>query len=267
MGSDRPVNYQHFVLTRYTLKGLFYEEFSQDWLDDRLNVFRSYCVPGMAQQTDGDFAWLIFCDETTDEGYVGSIQQSARFAPQLQIVRTSHERGVRPREAAAELVHDDTELLISTRLDNDDTLHREAIARIHAYIDGFMESPHRRWVLNFPRGYRYDATTGRLFAANWPHGPFMTLFEKIRPGEEFRDVYKVRHNWLHHKNPLHFDESIPGWIQVIHGLAESSEYRSGVAITGGNRESQVKTDVDIEVDPAELGDSFGLDLRQPATSS
>lgn len=261
------VAYQHLVLTRYAQKGLFYDDFSEDWLRDRLRIFRAYCVPGMAQQSEGGFSWLISCDETIDPAYLDSIRASARFVPQLELVLTSHQRDLRFRQVTADQVTDETEVLITTRLDNDDTLHREAIATVQSYLEPFLRSPHRRWVLNFPRGYRYEDETGRLYAANWIHGPFMSLFERLRPGEDFRDIYNLRHNWLHHRFPLHFEESIPGWIQVIHGLAESTEYRSGIATKGGNRESKVKKDVDIEVDPAELGDAFGLELRRPVPAT
>jgi hypothetical protein len=63
--------------------------------------------------------------------------------------------------------------------------------------------------------------------------------------------------------PLHFDESIPGWLQVIHGLAESTEPgRRGQVVKAGNRESVVKKDIDIEVDPGEAGTAFGVDLSR-----
>ena len=263
---EQEIKAQHLVLTRYAQKGLFYEDFSSQWLDDRLRIFRAYCAPSMAQQTADDFSWLIFCDESLDRDYLAAIEESAKAAPQLRLVATSHERHVGLTQAISPLIEEDTEVLITTRLDNDDGLHAEAIAVLQGYLPAFVKSPHQRLVVNFPRGYRYETETGRAYAAYWLHGPFMTLFEKLQPGKrEFRNIYKVRHNWLHHTMPLHFDESIPGWLQVIHGLAESTEYRSGVPLTGGNRESQVKADVDIEIDPAEIETGFGVDLSERAT--
>ena len=44
---------QHLVITRLTIK-LFYDEFSPDWLEERLRLFRTYCVPSMADQTSED---------------------------------------------------------------------------------------------------------------------------------------------------------------------------------------------------------------------
>jgi hypothetical protein len=255
-----PAKIQHLVLTRYAQKGLWYDDFSADWLEDRLNVFSRYCVPSMAQQTASDFSWLVFCDETLDRDRLDAIEERAAAVPQFKLVLTSHEKGVRLPNAIRPLIDEDTDVLITTRLDNDDGLHKETIAVLQSYLPAFVNSPHPRWVVNFPRGYRYDAETGRAFAAVWLHGAFMSMFEKMRPGKrEFRNIYKVRHNWLHHTMPLHFDESIPAWLQVIHGLAESTDYRSGVPLTGGNNQSLIRRDIDIEIDPAEIEADFGIE--------
>jgi hypothetical protein len=252
---------QHLVLTRYAQKGLFYDDFSSDWLDDRLRVFTEYCVPSMAQQAAGDFSWLVFCDETIDPDYLKAIEESAAAVPQFQLVLTSFANRVALPESIRPLLHEDTEVLVTTRLDNDDGLHKEAIAALESYLPAFVNSPYPRWVVNFPSGYRYEAETGRAYAAVWLHGAFMTLFEKVRPGErKFLNIYKVRHNWLHHTMPLHFDESIPAWLQVMHGLAESTDERSGFALTGGNLQSKVRPDIDIGIDPAEIEAGFGVNL-------
>ena len=55
---------------------------------------------------------------------------------------------------------------------------------------------------------------------------------------------------------------MPAWIQVIHGRAESTdpEALKGIALTGGNRRSEVQEDTDYEVDPAAIAPEFGWDL-------
>jgi SAM-dependent methyltransferase len=248
--------FQHLINTRYAIKGMYYDHFSEEWLQDRLRLFRRYCVPGVARQTNGDFSWLVFCDETVDDGYLDSLRESARLAPQFRLVITSHASGVRDRDMAESLLDDDTEVLITTRLDNDDVLHPEAIAVIQSYLGAFVHSPHERWALNFPRGFRYDENSDRLYASYWPHGAFMSVFEKLRTGEAIFNASRA-HPKMHARMPLHFEESIPGWLQVIHGRAESTGgYRAGAVVTAGNVGTVVKPDMDLEVDPAEMDDAF-----------
>jgi hypothetical protein len=258
------MKFQHLVVSRLTVKQ-FSDEFSPEWLDDRLRLFRDYCVPSMAAQTRDRYRWLILCDETTDPDFIDSIKESASRVPQLRVAATSQERNVRIPDAVAPTVDDDTELLITTRLDADDCFHAEMIATVQSYVDAFSRSPSNRWVLDFPRGYRYDEPSRRLYARYKANSPFASMFEKLRPGKTFRTAYG-NHSKLHLKTPVHYDVSIPGWIQVIHGFAKSTEPKSGTVLTPGNRVTTLsEQDKDIEVDPAEIEGSFGVDLGATAS--
>ena len=172
---------QHLVVTRLTVK-LFYEGFSRDWLEERLRLFRTYCVPGMAAQTIDDYQWLILCDEDTDPDFVESIEETRSLLPQLHVASTSKEHGVQIPDAVRPFIEADTELLITTRLDGDDSLHSETIESVQSYADAFARSANQSWLLDFPRGYRYDETSGRLYESFWMSSPFSSLFEKLRPG-------------------------------------------------------------------------------------
>jgi hypothetical protein len=256
---------RHVISTRYAIKGLFYDDFSDEWLQDRLRLFRRYCVPGVVGQTNDEFSWLVFCDETVDDGYLEALSESGRLAPQFRLVTTSHASGVRDRDALQALLPDDADVLVTTRLDNDDVLHPEAVAVIQSYLGAFVHSPHDRWALNFPRGFRYDEDSGRLYASYWPHGAFMSVFEKLRPGEAIFNASRA-HPKMHARMPLHFDESIPGWLQVVHGRAESTGgYRAGAVVTAGNVGTVVKPEMDLEVDPGQLDPGFGFALAPERT--
>jgi hypothetical protein len=216
-------------------------------------------VPSVAQQTESDFSFVVLCDETTDPGYVDEIRRSAAEVPSLQVVPTSFERRVRIPHAIETLIAPETELLITTRLDTDDALHREHIAVTQDYIDSFLRSDEDLLVLNFPRGFKYEESSGRAFAVNWMHSPFMSMFERLRPGRGLPANVSLSHHKQHLMRPMHFDESIAAWLQVIHGLAESTEEQSGVALTGGNWGSTVNRE-DVEVDAARIGPEFGVSL-------
>lgn len=263
-GIGTGTKFQHIVITRMTVKQ-FYEDFSQQWLEERLRLFRQYCVPGMERQTVGDYVWLILCDESTDRDFIDGIQQCASAVPQLRVASTSRARDVGVPRAVAPSIEADTELLVTTRLDGDDSFHVGMIATVQNYIDTFIRSSNRRLVLDFPRGYQYDEPNRRLYASHWMNSPFASLFEKLDPknrklgpGRWFRNVYQ-NHNKLHLRTRVHYDVSIPGWIQLIHGRADGSEL-SGTALTGGNVGSSVRQPK-IEVDPATLEGNFAVNFQ------
>lgn len=255
------MTYQHLVITRLTIK-LFYERFSPQWLEERLRLFRTYCVPSMVEQTSDQYEWIILCDETTDPGFLKEVEESHAQVPQLRVVHTSQEREVHIPDAIGPLIKPSTETLITTRLDGDDSFNAKTIAVVQDYAGAFARSANRTLVLDFPLGYRYDERNRRLYEVFWLYSPFASLFEKLRPGKRFQNVYRNHHR-LHLFNPAHFDLSIPAWLQIIHGRAEQ---RSGTAIEPGNRDSAIR-DTDFEIDPAEVGDLFGLNVAEHASTS
>ena len=244
---------QHLVITRLTIK-LFYDEFSPEWLEERLRLFRTYCVPSMAGQTSEEYEWLILCDQTTDPEFVKRVEESRSLVPQLRVLYTSKHGGGIP-DVVSPTVKPDTELLVTTRLDGDDALHTETVAVVQEYASAFARSSNRTWLLNFPWGYRYDEGDRRLYEVYWMYSPFSSLFEKLRAGKRFENVYRNHHR-LHLFSSAHFDHSLPAWMQVIHGRADEL---SGTA-PAGNRMSAVKAS-DVEVDPAEVGEAFGVSLE------
>src|SRR4051812_19883543 len=141
---------QHLVITRLTIK-LFYDEFSPDWLEERLRLFRTYCVPSMADQTSDEYEWLILCDETTDPEFVKRVEESRSLVPQLRVLYTSKRGGGIP-DVVSPTIKADTELLVTTRLDGDDSLHAETVAVVQEYAGAFARSSNRTWLLNFPWG-------------------------------------------------------------------------------------------------------------------
>jgi Putative rhamnosyl transferase len=268
--AGRIVKAQHLVLTRYTLKrrGWSYRHFSPEWMEERLRLFRTFCVPGMEQQTRTDYSsWLIFCDESTDPPEVEKVERAVAEVPGAAVAITSLERGIGIQETVATVVDDDADVLVTTLLDSDDCFHSEMIATVRSYAEAFAESGDRRLFVNFPCGYRYDETTARLYATTWLYGPFSSLFERLGPnGTKIRTVNSGNHNRFHHSTTMHFDYSLPAWIQVIHGQAESTAPLRGDVLTGGNKQSVV-LHTDIEVDLAEVRDGFGADLGRPVDAA
>ena len=133
------MKHQHLVVTRYTVKGWAYDEFSPEWLEERVRVFREYCVPSMERQS-ADFTWLVLCDESTDPDYVEEIRAAASGISSFAVVSTSPERKIWIRQALASMVDPSADLLLTTRLDNDDALHEDALRAVQEYIEPFDHS-------------------------------------------------------------------------------------------------------------------------------
>jgi len=183
-----------------------------DWLNHRLQMLDSYCLPSLTTQTCRDFIWQVYCDENTDSSVLQALQERAERVPQMRIAIT----GPHGRTPAAHAV-DDTRLvdavLLTTRLDSDVALSKNHVKAIHEHVDSFSHSGEETLHLIFPRGYRLDAATGRLFLDRTPHSGVHTLFERLAC--EPRTVLSGSPSTFQEEHPTVQDDSFLAWLVVL----------------------------------------------------
>ena len=184
---------QHFVITRFNLRAAYSGTDRQGqpvlgpgWMRERIELFERFCLPSMVHQVNQNFTWLVLLDEATDPEFaarVESHQEGFRAMRTLLLPPIADDREIGQRVAA--LVDERTELLLTTRLDNDDAFHERAIETIQA------KARRKREFLNFRVGWTQDGTTAWLRFHKYGH--FITLAEP-RTREPFLTV----HNGLVH---------------------------------------------------------------------
>lgn len=207
----------HLVLTRFSVRP--YDRsapYASDWLDYRLELFEAYCLPAIAAQTMDDFAWLVLCDESTDERCLRRLKALARDLPQLSVELTCPGRSSIPmivdRARTAGSV-----VMITTRVDSDDASSLDMVERIQSYCAAFVNSARPSYLLNFPHGYKLHEAEGTLHETWNPHSPHLTLFERLDAEQYPTTVQAGNHGFMQERHPLHLDAGPPTWLQVVHG--------------------------------------------------
>jgi Putative rhamnosyl transferase len=206
--------FTHVVQTRFSIQARWgYQEFPLDWLEDRLRLFDSYCLPSVAGQTGSDFLWHVYCDAGTDPGILAELEMRSRKVPQMRVALTGPE-GDAPRTHVLRATDADDRAVLTTRLDSDDAISRHYVEAIQAHVGRFIESDKATWLLNFPRGYQLDDASGRLLFDWMPRSSFHTLFERVTT--DLKTVLAGNHSKFHEIHPTEHDDSIPAWLMVIH---------------------------------------------------
>lgn len=209
--------FEHLILTRFSVRSSWgWQQFPRSWLDERLDLLETFCAPSVATQTATAFRWLVYCDESTDREVLDALEAYGR-RPGLEglqlIVKGPSGDSVRLNE----LIPSGTRILITTRLDSDDALAFEYVARVQAYAERFDAVGIGAMLLNFSRGYKLDARRGVYFSSFMPNSPFGSLFERVDTGRWSRTVLARNHSVFHHEVLTHQDVGEPGWLQVVHG--------------------------------------------------
>jgi hypothetical protein len=231
---------QQLLLTRFNVRssGVGYRrDQPADWLERRFELFEKYCAPSVANQLEQDFEWLIFCHDGTDPEALARI---AAADERIRIVAVP--AATRPGQLlVSHYVRPDADVVISSRLDNDDALSRRALRRQREHLDTFMASGEVRQVFNPRLGYKLHLPSGRVYRASAASNPFLSMFERSPEAAPLLGALSGNHARMQSSHATFQDREEHLWLQVIHDRNVSNSLRPG----------------DVEVDPEVLaGEDF-----------
>src|SRR5690606_1010327 len=106
--------------------------------------------------------------------------------------------------------------LITTRIDSDDAMAVDFMARVQAEFAG-----QERMFVNFPRGVQIDRTSA-VYRSNIVSSPFLSLIERREAGRPPETVFVAKHAQARGHAPLRQVEAPVMWAQVVHGTNVSN---------------------------------------------
>jgi len=203
----------HFLLTRFNVAAPGREQairLRPGWLDGRFELFRQYCLPSVASQTRQDFEWIVFFDDQTPEDYRSMISELQKLYPfRAEFTAFFEMDKLVPRLMKT---GSDVEWLLTTRLDSDDILATDHVARLRE----ILSSP-RRQVINFTEGVILSVTGDhpRLYTIQDDANPFASLMEKV--DEDVQTIWGEKHVDIARLAPIMQIGGTAAWLQVVHG--------------------------------------------------
>lgn len=198
----------HFVLTRFNVRSFYHvSDPTDEWLSERLRLFRQYCLPALADQTSRDFLWLVFLDHLSPEWFRQEIEKDS-----LGKFETVYVTGRFTAATVSEAVMARTKspYVVTTRVDNDDAVARDFIQAIQTCFQ------HQDFeFINLVNGAQY--AEGKVYLRPYTKNPFLSLVEAVgtsRPATVF-----VEHHYRvdEHGPVRNIRTAHPMWLQVIHG--------------------------------------------------
>jgi hypothetical protein len=217
----------YLLLTRFNLRKDAFgrdkrrnETLSPAWYEERFRLFDGICYPSVRGQSSRDFIWHVFFDSTTPAIYRDRIAGYACESPRIRIewLDGMAEYAARRRALIDGYLAADPNcrLLVTSRLDNDDGLHRDFVATVLGHARGVTTPT----IVDFPRGYLLEkrADLDLIRATTDRFGAFLSLAE---PVEAYRTVSHFKHRqwkdeWKAGRVRLVRDDCQPMWLQTIH---------------------------------------------------
>lgn len=213
---------QHFIITPFYVRrhftaktGKIEEQFaSLEWLDDRLRLFETYCLPSVAAQSDQNFSWFLYFDDSTPQKYLDRVGAAISRYGNIFIKRCAFWEGSTLVNDVASTLDERTRWVITTRLDNDDGLQRGFVSMLHSAAEETTE------FLNFPRGIIWYS--GKCYLYSHPSNAFLS---KVEPAHSLRTVWIGPHEHANRIAPVRQLSQTPAFLQVIHGNNVSNKPR------------------------------------------
>jgi hypothetical protein len=210
------MRYRRCLITRYNVEShaalkAGIDPFSPGWMEHRDRLFRRYCLPSVQSQTERGFDWFVMFHPATPRGFIEVIEGVgiAVFA------RTTNEAlGIIQRD------HNDANIIVSTRLDNDDAIAPDFMQHVRATIDDALQNGFgsgQDFLVSYRNGIVAHAPSGRWRAHSQPSAPFLTLVEHLPPGQSWLSVLGLNHNEAPKLFPMiSLDNEDPMWALMIH---------------------------------------------------
>lgn len=240
------MNYSHFIITPFNLRN-FPKSTNHDydnwvkWTRYRIELFKEYCLPSLINQSSKTFKWLIYFDTDTPVEFNEFLKELSLFS----FIDICYSKGI--KDFTENYIQEvkkrngkSIKWIITTRIDNDDSLHKDAIKIIQ---ESFVER--HKFLISLASGYILNINDRTLSHYYYPMSPFISLIEDT--DNEIKGVYEKEHTkwdslrlsvfkeigleYFNKKNrKSRFILNKPLWIQTVHGDNVSNSFYRGVPV-------------------------------------
>lgn len=217
--------FKHLLITRFNLRNPEWKQLTKNnesilddnWMNERLALFSNYCLPSVINQTNQNFEWIIYFDVSTKAIHRKKIEEiienytniNTFFIDGMPVFNESILNYVKKNIS--------TKYLITSRIDNDDCIHKDFIDEIQRQFNyqDFL-------AIDNINGYTLQVEP-QFILGKKEHifNPFISLIEK---NENPKTVWHYVHNmWKKEPRLIHLSNKRL-WLSIIHGKNKVNEF-------------------------------------------
>jgi hypothetical protein len=217
--------YKYYLITRFNLRNKNWEFtknnetlLTREWMTHRIGLFSNFCLPSVSNQSNTNFKWLLFFDITTDQDFKSEIekllQPYTHFKPFYIDGMDAFHSSIKDY-----IIEDskDSDYIITSRIDNDDCIHRDYIDTIQSQFQSqdFM-------AIDILKGYSLQISP-EIMLGKKEHifNPFISLIEK---NDNPKTVWFSDHNmWKKESRRIEIANKRL-WMSIIHEKNKVNEF-------------------------------------------
>lgn len=232
--------FKHFLVTPFNLlrfpMGVGEQEKWLEWTRRRIELFKSYCLPSLLNQSNKNFKWLLYWDvNTPDEfkSFADSVVEygfiEVRYEDGFDNFKKNYPKYIKEQST-------DVDWVMISRIDNDDCFEKDAISTIQCNF-----KPQNEFLISLASGYTLNEESKILSHYFYPMSPFITIIEDCHKDNLLGVYCKPHSSWqelrlfmskeilgLNKKSKFILEK--PYWMQVVHDENVSNSFNRGVPV-------------------------------------
>ena len=186
-----------------------------DWLETRLQLFEEFCWPTLRAQTTKEFELHVYFDENTPTSSLERFRAIVKDSSFVRVILCDFFDAEFARREVQERLPIDTPWILTTRLDNDDGLHKDFVSTVQNVIrPGVTEA------INLTHGL--VLTDRAIYSSFQRSNAFISLLEEA---SSCKTVLQVSHNQIADRFTIREIAMHPMWFQHVHGGNVSNKIR------------------------------------------
>lgn len=212
-----------FLLTRFNLI-LFPKDKNanstrtEEWLADRFRLFERYCFPSVLHQSAQNYIWIVLFDIDTPDKYKERIRGYQAKMKNFLPVFFNSEEARQHKELVNRVIidhKDDTSILITARVDNDDALHRDFMKNVSLLRNECNDVHH---FYSFGIGLQYYTEANLAVKLLYKNNHFLASVSRNYDKEKIINILQYLHpDIANYGIPFTcIKNTEPMWVEVVH---------------------------------------------------
>ncbi len=217
--------FQHYIITRFNLRRTDWaitknneKVLSDSWLEERFELFENFCFPSVINQSKLNFKWFVFFDINTPEKYKAKIEKYKLLSENFYPFFIDGMDKYLPSISEKIKEFTDTDYVITSRLDNDDSLHKDYVATIQS-----MFNSQDYLAVDVIDGYGMQVGKKmRIGKMRHLYNPYISLIEKTN---QAKSVWSKGHTYWKYESEITRVVNKRLWLTIIHDKNKSNKFR------------------------------------------
>jgi len=219
---------KHFLCTRFNLKNEDWKTdreglnvLSDEWMNQRLDLFEKYCLPSVLNQVNKNFKWVIFFDVDTSLIIRERIKIYSNKGINFSAIYIDGMNSLVDalRKFVIENIYKEDKFIITSRLDNDDAIHENFIETIQK-----LSKAEHGTVIDIIKGYQMNISNNIYEFRN--HFKYFNPFISVVESSDIAETVfsKMHFEWNDSKSLIAYNKK-QLWIETIHDKNKSNTVR------------------------------------------